>query len=137
MNTLLATFRVIGNPKAQPRVKAVRRGSYAGVYTPPTAAGWKECVKLAAIQAGIQGKGWDGPLELRAEFYMPRPKARRNDVWVATKPDLDNLDKSLRDALTDICVWRDDSQIVEGYSCKQYETDDEPPGCMVWIASVR
>lgn len=134
MSNYLASFRVVGNPKAQPRVKAFRRGNHAGVYTPATAQGWKEAIKIVAMDVGIQGKLWDCPIELRVEFYLPRPKSRKKDTWVTTKPDLDNLDKSLRDALTDICVWRDDSQVVCGYSVKLYETDDEPPGCMVIIA---
>ncbi|SLM18278.1 hypothetical protein SPIRO4BDMA_40850 [uncultured spirochete] len=36
---LIDTIRVLGTPKAQPRVKAFVRGGHASVYTPSTANG--------------------------------------------------------------------------------------------------
>lgn len=124
-------FQVSGIPKAQPRVKAFRRGNHAGVYDPGTADGWKLLVREEARKAW-DGKQFMGPVKVEIEFLMPRPKAHCNKnglkigapLYHTSKPDLDNLLKAVFDALTNLGVWQDDSQIAtvlaEKYYC--YET---------------
>lgn len=129
--TLYTRLNVIGIPKPQPRVKACRRGNHAGVYTPATAKGWKDLVMIEA--APYAGKQIEGPLSIRFSFTMPRPKARRKERFVTTKPDLDNLVKSTMDALTDRAVWRDDSQVAEILARKVYAVGEQSPGAIIEI----
>ena len=120
-------FHVRGEPKAQPRVKAFRRGNHAGVYDPGTADGWKLLVREEARKAW-DGKQFDGPVSVHIEFWMPRPKAHFNKNGIkddapnyhTSKPDLDNLLKAVFDAITNLGIWRDDSQIVRVNSSKQF-----------------
>jgi Holliday junction resolvase RusA-like endonuclease len=135
------TFTAHGIPKAQPRAKAFVRGNRAGVYDPGTSNDWKADVRRAAFAE------WDrmiftGPVEVRLAFRMPRPKShfRSNGLlkpnapkWVEKKPDLDNLEKAVLDALTNIGIWRDDSQVVRVTKSKQY---CDQPGCAVSISEV-
>lgn len=79
------------------------------------------------------GRQVDGPLSLRITFSLPRPKARRKECYVITKPDLDNLIKSTMDALTDAAVWRDDSQVAEILARKVYTEGNHGPGAIIEI----
>ena len=128
------TLVIHGKPAPQPRVRAYRRGEHAGVYTPSTADAWKEQVMLAA---GLyRGQFTTGPLRLEVEFYLPRPQARKNDDYVAVKPDLDNLLKSTMDALTNAGVWRDDSQVAAVVMSKRYESANHTVGAVIRLEAL-
>lgn len=140
------SFFVAGLPKAQPRAKACRRGNFSGVYDPGTADDWKTIVRNEARIAGIRnGAGdivpWTGPLCVNETFYFPRPKAhyRSNGElrdtaprWHTTKPDRDNLDKAVCDALTNLGIWLDDKQVCDGRVQKRY-ADGHAVGCQIEI----
>lgn len=130
-----ARLRVIGVPKAQPRVKATKRGNHAGVYTPATAKSWKELISFES--APLAGRQIEGPIALRIHFALRRPKIRKKDIYVTTKPDIDNLLKSTMDALTDRAVWRDDALIAEISVKKTYETINAVPGAVIEIFTWR
>lgn len=94
---------------------------------------WRAVVREAA-EAAISEAGWetlDEPCRVYLGFTMPRPQRPRWDV-PAVKPDLDKLARAVFDALTDACVWRDDSRVVDMKATKRYEGEDgEIPG--VWV----
>ena len=133
-------FHVAGIPKAQPRVKAFRRGNHAGVYTPDSADAWKQAVRLEAI-ANAPRCLLAGPIRLQLDFFLPRPKAHldkhgipkpKSPVWHPKKPDLDNLIKAVTDAITDTQrVWLDDSQVSQITATKTYALQHS--GCTVRI----
>ena len=128
------TLIIHGKPAPQPRVRAYRRGEHAGVYTPSTADAWKGQVMLAA---GLyRGQFTTGPLRLEVEFYLPRPKARKNDDYVAVKPDIDNLLKSTMDALSDAGVWHDDAQVAAIVSTKRYESANQAIGAIIRLEGI-
>lgn len=66
-------------------------------------------------------------LEFRAVFPPPKSvskKARaamlRGQIHHTKKPDLDNLTKQLKDAMTRLQFWNDDRQVVRTVCEKQY-----------------
>lgn len=135
-------FYVVGHPKAQPRVKAFRRGNHAGVYDPGTADGWKLLVGAAA-RTNWNRVQFMGPLRLVLGFFMPRPKShlnRHGDVkptapsWHESKPDLDNMAKAVMDAMTQLGIWRDDSQVVQLEISKVYGAR---PGAIVILGPAK
>jgi Holliday junction resolvase RusA-like endonuclease len=141
-------FFVAGLPKAQPRTKARAFGKFAQVYTPKTADDWKMIVRNEAFKAWQSESislfmfPWKGPLRVDLTFYFPRPKAhfRSNGElkptapdWHTTKPDRDNSDKSVLDALTNLGIWHDDKQVCDGRIQKMYCTSPGLPGCRVRI----
>ena len=132
---------VFGEPKAQPRPRAFKRGDRASVYNPSTAEGWKSIISMT-LRDHIPEVPFDGPVSLSARFLMPRPKRllRKNDpageVLHISKPDCDNLVKAVMDVCTQISVWNDDSQVVDQFTQKRYAAKDGRPGMVLIIESI-
>lgn len=154
-------FFCAGNPAGQPRVKATAFGGHARVYTPTTvkssdglrhehpATSWKMIVRNEAQKAWYSADGihmsWVGPLRVDLTFFFPRPKShfRSNGelkpnapVWHTGKPDRDNSDKAVLDALTDLGIWGDDKQVCDGRIQKRYASAIGAPGCKIRISEV-
>lgn len=140
-------FTVPGIPVAQPRVKAFSRGDRTGVYTPTkTASGksngiaeFKAAIKLAASQ--FRGELLTGPLRVDIECVFPRPV---NMVWKkrpmprcrkVTKPDKDNCEKAICDALTGV-LWVDDNQVCDGRTSKWHAAGGEDPHVKITVISL-
>lgn len=137
--TLLDVF-VPGIPKPQPRPRAFARNGKARVFDAGTAEGWKSAVAMELRP--VAGRRLAGPLSLRLVFRLPRPKAHyRSDGtvrpsapihWHAQRPDLDNLEKAVLDAMTAIGVWQDDAQVVTLSSRKSW-ADPADAGCCIYL----
>lgn len=125
-------FVVLGDPKGQPRPKAFARkfangAVMARVYDPGTAEGWKGQIALAA-KSYVPFPPLLGPIQLDIEFRFSRPKAhylksglRPNAPMYHTgKPDRDNCEKAVMDALTTLGMWKDDGQVCAGEVTKVY-----------------
>ena len=54
-----------------------------------------------------------GPLELKTVWAFPKGKAHRDQEWRVSRPDTDNLQKMLKDCMTEAGYWIDDSQVVK------------------------
>ena len=111
----MITFKIPGNPVAQPRVAAAKRGKFIQIYTPEKKIKpYKDAIKFIASQAMTGRTPIEGPIEVCIHFYFDRPKShskkQRECPWHAQKPDIDNLTKAVCDALNEIC-FQDDSQI--------------------------
>lgn len=141
-----------GHPKGQPRARAFVRGNRAAVYDPGTAEGWKSSIAMACKD--IENARFSGALRADLTFYMPRPKAhfRTNGCLKPSapfalhtqKPDKDNLEKAVLDALTGIGAWGDDAQVCSGMQNRFFELYDitggtllVPPGLKLEIFSLR
>lgn len=126
------SFFVPGLPVAQPRQRVAVVGGRARNYTPGSSPvhAFKAAVRLAWPDAAIAA----GPVKVWMAFTFPRPKSKTRKTNVAefhtTKPDVDNLFKSVADALTGL-AWRDDSQIAVAEVEKFVAGDDCKVG--VWI----
>jgi len=141
------TFFVAGIPKGQPRPRAFARKMgdkfVARVYDDGTAENWKSKIAEAAKPHIAGFVGFDGAVSIVMNFFMPRPKShfRSNGqlkdgapIWVTKKPDGDNLEKAVCDALTQLGIWRDDSQVCEVLRRKQYApgaTTGATVGCYI------
>lgn len=83
---------------------------------------------------------WDGPLKVNLTFYFARPKSHyrangelkpKAPKWHTAKPDRDNSDKAVLDALSDLGIWLDDKQVCDGAPIKLYANGT--PGCLIEI----
>lgn len=131
----LFQLRVDGVPKAQgrPRFSVVGYG-YRNVVRardPERSRAWKNRVAHMALTKR--------PIPiltcaLQAEFRfdLPRPKTRRDAKHHTQKPDVDNLAKAVKDALSGV-VYADDCQIVTLRASKRYSED---PGVWIWLHGV-
>ena len=122
--------------QGRPRAFAVR-GGHIRMYDPVKSKGWKHRVALFAQQARQDGMPWDGPIALSLIFYLSRPKSvsikKRKHPTV--RPDLDNLEKAVKDGLTGI-LYVDDAQIVRTDCEKQY-ADGHPLGVAIKMNSLK
>lgn len=129
------SFFAQGVPKGQPRMRAFARKFgdkfQARVYDPGTAEGWKSCVAEAA-KPFLRSERITDPVFVSCVFVLPRPKkhfftgARSNvlrpdaPLYDTRKPDLDNYEKAVWDALVIIGMLADDALIVQNTSSKLF-----------------
>ncbi len=132
-------FTVPAIPVAQPRARATAIGGHARVYEPtnhPVAA-FKSSVRLAASGA-FTGAPKDCPLRVNLLFVFPRPKSlvfKKRDmprIRHVSKPDADNLAKSVFDALNGL-LWQDDRQICEVALTKWVASGYEQPHVLIQV----
>lgn len=128
----MVSIVVRGHPVPKARARTVRTKTGQTVsYTPKKTAKWEDSIREQAL-ACCPDKLMDGPLVLEATFYLLRPKSRpKRERWPDRRPDLDNLVKSVKDALNGI-VWTDDARIVDMIVRKRY---GDPPRVEIAIRS--
>lgn len=141
---------VDGIPTGQPRPRAYVRQkavagvvpARAGVYSPRPARGWFDLVYASALAARSRLDrlaSLEGPIRVDVTLYLPRPKRlmRKCDpdgpVWAVTKPDRDNADKVILDALQTAGYFRD-HQVVAGTIEKLYPKKGELAGAVISVS---
>ncbi len=123
-------FQVIGEPHAKERARAVRRGNFISHYTPEkTVAYEKKVAQIAQIaMQSLRLEPSDKPIELSifAVRSVPESWAKKKralalsgEMLPTSKPDLDNIVKSIKDGCNGI-AWKDDSQVVMLQAAKSY-----------------
>ena len=141
------SFFVSGDPKPQPRPRAFARrmGDHyvARVYEAGTAENWKSAIAEAARAAGLTKFTGAVAVELRFNFKRPKSHFRSNGTvkesaphFHTQRPDYDNLEKGLIDALTKLGAWDDDAQIADVHTTKQWAIGNWTGGCSVTIHSL-
>lgn len=60
----------------------------------------------------VPPKPIDGPVRLDVCWLFRTKTKKQNNALKVTRPDLDNLQKSLKDVMTDLGFWNDDSQVA-------------------------
>lgn len=138
------TFDVYGVAQPKGSAKAfLPKGWSRPIVTSdnPKNRGWQQLVAEGASRALAEQAAaaiTSEPVHLAVVFYLPRPKkyltARYATVDVAhvTKPDLDKLVRSVKDALTRV-VWVDDSQVIELVASKHYTVGGAPPHATITV----
>ena len=140
------SFFVPGEPITEGSTRAFASGQRVVVTHDrgPELAAWR--IKVAhAAEAAAEAAYWeprhDGPVEVWAEFRLPRPKsAPKSRKHAQTKPDLDKLQRAIGDALAPYKrpgVLRDDSRIVAWSAVKRYADDAHPVGVMVRVSKAQ
>lgn len=135
------SFIVRGKPVPQPRQRHRISGGkntkqFVQNYTPKDhpVQYWKKQIQQAAALANIAFQHIDSPVKINLYFFMPIPKSLQKKVNEfdphIKKPDKDNLEKAVLDALTDIGVWRDDSLVYHSTVSKVYSME---PGVQIEI----
>lgn len=128
-------------PISQPRPRTVKIHGQTRTYSNPVdhpVSTFKATCQITARQE-YQGPPLGGPISLTIVFILPRPKIK---IWKKQpmprerhnkRPDLDNLVKSVVDALSGL-LWRDDAQIYHVDASKFVASGEEQPhvGISVW-----
>lgn len=139
-------------PVAQPRPRATSFGNKTRVHEvthikqldgtrkPHPISAFKATVRLAAQQA-YSGPPLEGPLQLDCLFVFGRESSKvwktrpMPRYWHTVKPDRDNLDKAVLDALKGT-VLADDCSVCDGRITKQRAAGDEQPHCVITITTL-
>lgn len=126
-------FTVPGEPCAQGRPRFTTVGGCARAYDPAKSKNYKSFVKLVAMQE-MEKQGWgytELPIKVTIAAYLQCPKSkskRFRDAALAgkelpcKKPDVDNLFKTVTDALSGV-AYKDDKQICLGFIAKGYANE--------------
>jgi len=75
----------------------------------------------AFVEPHAPKKAMDGYLGFQITYYLERKQSQKNEIFPATKPDLDNLIKSTLDSLQNAKVFIQDSRFVEGFAKKLFK----------------
>ncbi|MDK8193756.1 RusA family crossover junction endodeoxyribonuclease [Paenibacillus sp. UMB7766-LJ446] len=74
---------------------------------------------MAHLGQHVPERKYTGAVRLMVKWCFPIKGKHQNGEWKATKPDTDNLQKLLKDCMTDCGYWKDDalvaSEIVEKF----------------------
>lgn len=84
---------------------------------------------MAHLGKHVPSQKMDGPLQLVVKWCFPVIKGKESGQYKDTKPDTDNLNKLLKDCMTDLGYWHDDAQVASEVIEKFWA---EPPG--IWIS---
>ena len=117
-------------PKARPKV--AMRGEHPVIYTPRNTAQFELYVKQIATE-NAPPKLLTGALAMELRFFLQRPQSLPARIEYDTKkPDIDNLGKSVMDALEGV-IYERDAQIVSLHVIKVYGV----PRCEIAIEEFR
>lgn len=124
-------FIIPNKPQGKARARTfydARIGKHRSI-TPEKTVSFENLVRYCFEQSG--GKKTDKPIKITVKTYMPIPSAMPKRVQIealagnvvpTAKPDNDNIEKSIFDALNGF-AYKDDTQIAENHTYKFYSAD--------------
>lgn len=126
------TVTVYGLPAPQGSKRAfVLKGTNRAVMVESSKAvkPWRQAVEQAVMLAYPPAMRHSpvlcaGPVALDVTFTMPRPKSAKIGARPATRPDLDKLLRSTKDALKTAGVYEDDGRVVSIIAQKYFVGHD-------------
>ena len=133
-------LEIYGTPRPQGSKTAFVRGGHAVVTEGGSKSGreghqaWRQAVATAARdwQLAHDRPLLDGPLFLRVDFRLQRPKSiPKSRAFPAVKPDLDKLIRSVLDSLSGVVI-ADDARVVCVEAAKVY-AGERAPGASILI----
>ena len=117
-----------GPPQGKGRARAFIRQGRVAHYTPNKTRDYETSIRLAAISAMRGAKPFVGAVSLIVLAYIDIPASwsKKNKraateglIKPTSRPDLDNIVKSIKDGLNGIC-YRDDAQVCLIEASKVY-----------------
>lgn len=100
-------------PRTTPSIRRRRDGRpFVSLHNAPAYEAHKQRIALFGSMArgrAMVAHAHDGPCVVALRFATTRSKRAAADLW-STKPDIDNLEKTIFDALNGV-LWRDDARI--------------------------
>lgn len=114
----------------QEKQVAVRNGKPV-FYEPPSLSDARSKLNVNLRKHSPESP-YCGAVRLIVKWCFPKGKHRAGE-YKATKPDTDNLNKLLKDCMTDLGFWKDDA-LVASEICEKFWADI--PGIYVRIESL-
>lgn len=132
----MISFFINGLPKPQARARTFFRPGAKFPTTWSPKSDWFSVCYYKALENRPR-QALEGPLAVELRIYLPRPKSVAKAIFrPAVRPDLDNYEKAILDALTQAGIWKDDGLICELHSHKFYTEVGAVTGCHVCIQEI-
>ena len=80
---------------------------------------------LAYLGNHVPAVKMEGPISLTVKFIFHDDKMKSAYRWKTTKPDTDNMIKLVKDCMTRLDYWHDDSQVCRELVEKFYSSEVE------------
>lgn len=113
------SFFVGGRPAPQQRPRYVKD---KGILYSPKSDFYRAVVAYGRRYAPLVPI--DKAVKLTVKFCYKAPQCKEHAIYNTSRPDLDNLEKTVMDALTEAKIWRDDSLVVVKLSGKVYRLSE-------------
>lgn len=130
---MIQKITISGQPGHKGRPRFTRSGH---VYTPAMTKAWENRVRASAVTIQMISEGAISVV-IVARFQTLKSDIRKRDPrpvrWKTTKPDSDNIEKGVLDALNGI-AWSDDALICAPLMLKQFAAQGEDPHTIVVFA---
>lgn len=120
-------FTVYGEPIGKQRARVVLRGSKVSSFTPSKTRTYEKLIR-DTFMVNRFNSFEDKPVKITLKAFYPIPKSNtkkmkenklRGLILPCVKPDIDNVCKSVLDALNEV-AFNDDKQVVELELSKRY-----------------
>ena len=124
-------FTVYGEPKGKGRPRFRSRGKFVQTYTDEATATYENLVKLSYINSGCENYLNGEQLNCSIAVFQSIPKSTskkkkiemlEGKIRPTKKPDIDNIIKSIFDALNKV-AFNDDTQIISLQCYKFYSNE--------------
>lgn len=108
------------------------RYSRHGTYKTKALKQWEQTL-AQAMESMVPAAPLEGPIRLEVAFRYKPSRKKDQSAWKVTKPDTDNLIKTVKDVMTRLHFWKDDAQVCFEMTKKAWGSD---PGIMVRIETM-
>lgn len=122
-------FLDINPPTATHQMKQVRVVKGKPIFYEPEKVKMARRLLCESLKPYCPGSPIEGAVDLKVTWLFPKGKSHKDGQWRVTRPDTDNLQKLLKDCMTQTGFWKDDAQVVRETAEKKWS--DEP--CGIWI----
>lgn len=139
---LFAPGEPVAKARARHRQVTTKSGkSFVQSYTPKKTVNFENYIAKLAKQQMLLRSPTSAPVRLDVVFFFSIPsswpawkQAAAQERYIAhtVKPDKDNLEKAIKDALNGI-VWVDDAQVCDGGTQKLYSNE---PGVLIDVTEL-
>ncbi len=122
-------FLLVDPPRATAQMQkiAIVRGK-PRMYKPPNVQKARDTL-MTHLRPFKPSVPCEGAIELHVVWLFPRGNKHKHNEWKVTRPDTDNLQKMLKDCMTELGFWKDDAQVVKE-TCEKRWSDD-PTGISI------
>ena len=120
-------------PTATAQMKKVRVVHGRPVFFEPPKVKAAKAVLISELNEYRPSEPMQGALSLETIWYFPKGKSHKDGEYRVTRPDTDNLQKMLKDCMTEQGFWQDDAQVVKETVTKMWS---ESP-CGIYIKITR
>ena len=128
----MVLFKIYGPVKGKGRPKFAQMGQRTFAYTPKKTVNYEECVRNAFLEVAKDFNFGEQNIYVEFVEYRLIPKsfskrrreqALRDEIFPGKKPDMDNVEKCIGDALNRV-AYHDDAQICGVKKFKVYTKND-------------